>query len=108
MADINIKEFYKLASEHKKKTLESLSTATKAVRDIADLEDLTKEMKGIINKQFQAPKYLNTIEKIIFYYNRKQNITLQEIADILGFTHIYMLKISARINNKMKKHGDSV
>lgn len=59
----------------------------------------------MIYKTFQAPKYLTTLEKIVYYFNRKQGITLQEISDVGGYTLDYILKVSARINKKIERHN---
>ena len=104
MPNIDIKEFYELRNEQKQITLDTLSSALKTVRGIEDIDDRNKKMRLIISKTFQAPKYLNTLEKIIYYFNRKQGITLQEIADIGGYEIGYLLNVSARISKKLQIH----
>lgn len=99
---ITIQEFVKKASEHKKNSLETLQYALKAVRGIEEMDRQIKEIREYINNVFKAPKSLTTLEKIVYYFNRKQNITLQEIADEGGYELGYILKISMRINRKLR------
>lgn len=100
---ITIQEFVKKATEHKKNSQETLQYALKAVRGIEEMDRQIKEIRDYINNVFKAPKSLNSLEKIVFYFNRKQNITLQEIADIGGYELGYILKVSMRINRKLRK-----
>ena len=99
---IDINDFFNELDEQKRTTLDTLSATFKAIRGIQTIDDNNKRIKGIIYKNLKAPKHLNTLEKIVYYFNRKQGITLQEIADVGGYSLDYMLEISARINKKIK------
>lgn len=103
---ISLQEFVNLVNNHKNDSIETLKSTLKAVRGLEDMERQSKEIRHYLNKVFKAPKNLNTLEKIIYYFNRKQNVTLQEIADIGGYEIGYILNVSMRINKKLKKSKD--
>lgn len=100
---ISIQEFVKMANTHKQHSKETLQTVLKAIRDVEEMEKQMKEIRECLNTVFKAPKSFNTIEKVVYYFNRKQNVTLQEIADEGGYEISYLLKVSMRVNNKLKK-----
>jgi DNA-directed RNA polymerase specialized sigma subunit len=62
---------------------------------------IDEDMKQII-KSLKAPKGLTFLEKVVYFYNRKQGLTLMEIAETTGYHVDYILQISAKLSKKLK------
>ena len=103
LPNIDLKAVCDLSNLYKEKTKESLSKITQTIRVLDEQEKLNQEMKTIIKSIFKAPKRFTFLEKIIFYYNRKKGLTLQEIADITGYSLQHLREVSAKINKKLSK-----
>lgn len=101
---LTLEKFVKKVNEHKNGTIEALRDTLKAIRGLEESERQNKEIRYLLNKRFKAPRNFNTLEKVVYYFNRKQNLTLQEIADIGGYEIGYILNVSMRINEKLKKN----
>ncbi len=97
-----LEDFCNLVDLHKETTEKAIKYVTKTFEYLQEVERLNKEIRTKLNSTFGAPTKLNTLEKIIYYFNRKHGVTLEKIAEITGYNTDYILQISARINRKLR------
>lgn len=99
---VNLEDFCQLLDLYKDTTEKTLYYVKKAYEHLQEVERLNKEIRIKLNTTFKAPTKLTVLEKIIYYFNRKHNLTLEKIAEISGYHPVYILEKSAKINHKLK------
>ena len=98
----DLEDFCTLVDLHKNTTEKALFHAAKAFEHLQESDRLNKEIRLKLNTTFRAPVKLNTLEKIIYYFNRKRGITLAKIGEVMDKSTDYMLEVSMKINRKLK------
>lgn len=98
----DLEDFCTLVDLHKNTTEKALFHTAKAFEHLQESDRLNKEIRLKLNTTFRAPVKLNTLEKIIYYFNRKRGITLAKIGEVMDKSTDYMLEVSMKINRKLK------
>jgi DNA-directed RNA polymerase specialized sigma subunit len=99
---MEIEKYKNLMDRKRQKLKEMLSLLDHSYRVNVEYDEIVKEMTAMENTIFRAPEFLTRIEKIIYYFNRTEGLTLQEIADTMHLSMVYVCKISARVSKKIK------
>lgn len=98
----DLEDFCTLVDLHKNTTEKALFHTVKAFEHLQESDRLNKEIRLKLNTTFRAPVKLNTLEKIIYYFNRKRGITLAKIGEVMDKSTDYMLEVSMKISRKLK------
>lgn len=98
----DLEDFCTLVDLHKNTTEKALFHTVKAFEHLQESDRLNKEIRLKLNTTFRAPVKLNTLEKIIYYFNRKRGISLEKIGEVMDKTANYMRKVSMKITRKLK------